>query len=402
MHAFSKWMPSLLVSGILLGSTLFARTGGGPSTSGTPKGAPQDDFDRTILPIPEPVFRGEIGITPSESRKDFPREVKPPQGAPNVVIIMPDDVGFAASEVFSGLIPTPAFQRVAEAGLKFNRFHTTAQCSPTRAALLTGRNHHTCGTGAIMEMGVGYPGYNTVLSRKLAGLGEILKYNGYNTAWFGKNHNVPDWQNSQAGPYDLWPTGLGFEYFYGFIGGDTSQWEPALYEGTKPIEPPHDVADYHFDVDLADKAIERLQMLHAVAPEKPFFFYYVPGTAHAPHHARRNGSTSSKGSSTRAGTNFAKRRSLVRKNSALFRQTRSSPNDPTPSRLGTRWTRNGRKCSLGRWRFTPGRWRGWTTRSTAFSTRWKKPGGWTTPLLSTSWATTAPVVKAVHRACLTR
>ena len=231
------------------------------------------------------MFRGEIGITPRESTKDFPRDVKPPQGAPNVVIIMPDDVGFSATEVFGGPIPTPAFERVANAGLKFNRFHTTAQCSPTRAALLTGRNHHTCGTGAIMEMGVGYPGYNTVLSRKLAGLGEILKYNGYNTAWFGKNHNVPDWQNSQAGPFDLWPTGLGFEYFYGFIGGDTSQWEPALYEGTKPIEPPHDVADYHFDVDLADKAIERLQMLHAVAPEKPFFFYYVPGTAHAPHHA---------------------------------------------------------------------------------------------------------------------
>ena len=264
---------------------LFAQAPAGPSTSGTPKGSPQDDFDRSILPIPEPVFRGEIGITPRESTKDFPRDVKPPQGAPNVVIIMPDDVGFAASDVFGGPIPTPAFERVAKAGLTFNRFHTTAQCSPTRAALITGRNHHTCGTGAIMEMGIGYPGYNTVLSKKLAGMGDILKYNGYNTAWFGKNHNVPDWQNSQAGPFDLWPTGLGFEYFYGFIGGDTSMWEPALYEGTKPIEPPHDVADYHFDEDLADKAIERLQMLNVVAPEKPFFFYYVPGTAHAPHHA---------------------------------------------------------------------------------------------------------------------
>jgi len=244
-----------------------------------------DPLDRTVLPIPEPVFRGRIGLTPADSEKDFPRQVEAPKGAPNVLIIMPDDVGFAASEVFGGPIPTPAFDRIAKAGLRYNTFHTTAQCSPTRAALLTGRNHHTCGTGSIMEMGVGYPGYNTLVSKKLAGIGEILKYNGYNTAWFGKNHNVPDWQNSQAGPYDLWPSGLGFEYFYGFLGGDANQWAPALFENTTPIEPPHDDPDYHFDIDLVDHAIKRLQLLDAMAPEKPFFFYYVPGTSHAPHHA---------------------------------------------------------------------------------------------------------------------
>lgn len=244
-----------------------------------------DSIDRTILPIPEPVFRGRIGLTPADSEKDFPRQVEAPEGSPNVVIIMPDDVGFAASEVFGGPIPTLAFDRVAEAGLRYNSFHTTAQCSPTRAALLTGRNHHTAGTGSIMEMGVGYPGYNTLVSKKLAGIGEILKYNGYNTAWFGKNHNVPDWQNSQSGPYDLWPSGLGFEYFYGFLGGDTNQWAPALFENTTPMEPPHDEPDYHFDVDLADQAIKRLRLLHAMSPDKPFFFYYVPGTSHAPHHA---------------------------------------------------------------------------------------------------------------------
>jgi arylsulfatase len=243
------------------------------------------ELNRTILPIPEPVFRGQIGITPSESEKDFPQQVEAPEGAPNMVIIMTDDVGFAASEVFGGPIPTPAFDRIADAGLRYNRFHSTAQCSPTRAALLTGRNHHTAGTGSIMEMGVGYPGYNTLVSKKLAGIGEILKYNGYNTAWFGKNHNVPDWQNSQVGPYDLWPTGLGFEYFYGFIGGDTNQWAPALFENTTAIEPPHDDPTYHFDVDLADQAIKRLRRLNALAPDKPFFFYYVPGTSHAPHHA---------------------------------------------------------------------------------------------------------------------
>lgn len=244
----------------------------------------EDPFNRTILPIPEKPFEGRIGLTPADSEKDFPPMVVPPEGAPNVLIIMTDDVGFAASEVFGGPIPTPAFERLAQQGLIYNQFHTTAQCSPTRAALLTGRNHHTAGTGSIMEMGVGYPGYNTVVSKSLAGIGTILKENGYNTAWFGKNHNVPDWQNSQAGPYDLWPNGLGFEYFYGFLGGDAHQFSPALFEGTKPIEPPYK-ENYHLDKDLADKAIERIRMLNAVAPDKPFFVYYTPGTSHAPHHA---------------------------------------------------------------------------------------------------------------------
>ncbi len=246
-----------------------------------------EKLNRTILPSPEPVFQGKIGLTPADSEKDFPVQVAAPEGAPNVVIIMPDDVGFSASNVFGGPIPTPSLDRLAKTGLRYNAFHTTAQCSPTRAALLTGRNHHTTGTGSIMEMGLGYPGYNTLVSKKLAGMGEILKHNGYNTAWFGKNHNVPDWQNSQSGPYDLWPSGLGFEYFYGFLGGDTSQWAPALYQNTTPIEPPHDDPDYHFDKDLADQAIDRLRLLNAMSPEKPFFFYYVPGTSHAPHHAPR-------------------------------------------------------------------------------------------------------------------
>jgi len=169
--------------------------------------------------------------------------------------------------------------------LRFNNFHTTALCSPTRAALLTGRNHHSVATGVIMEAGVGYPGYNTLVPQSKRGLGDILKLNGYNTAWFGKNHNVPDWQTSQAGPFNLWPVGLGFEYFYGFVGGDTNQWAPAIVENTRPIEPPHDDPDYNFDVDMADKAISWLRMQKAMAPNKPFFTYYAPGTAHAPHHA---------------------------------------------------------------------------------------------------------------------
>ena len=240
---------------------------------------------RTVLPQPDPPFKGKIGLTPADLVKDFPKEVTAPEGAPNILLILTDDVGFGASSTFGGPIPTPTMDRIANAGLRFNNFHTTALCSPTRAALLTGRNHHSVATGVIMEAGVGYPGYNTMVPQSKRGLGDILKLNGYNTAWFGKNHNVPDWQTSQAGPFNLWPVGLGFEYFYGFVGGDTNQWAPALVENTRPIEPPHDDPNYNFDEDMADKAIAWLRMQHAMAPNKPFFAYYAPGTAHAPHHA---------------------------------------------------------------------------------------------------------------------
>lgn len=243
-----------------------------------------DDFNRTKLPIPQVPFKGKIGLTPADSVKDFPVEVHAPEGAPNVLLILTDDVGFGASSTFGGPIPTPTFDRLAKAGLKYNQFHTTALCSPTRAALITGRNHHTVSTGGIMEIGVGYPGYNTLVRKSYGTIGQILKYNGYNTAWFGKNHNVPDWHTSQAGPFDLWPVGLGFEYFYGFVGGDTSQWNPAIVENTRPVEPPADDPDYNFDEDMADRAINWIRMQNAVAPNKPFFCYYATGTAHAPHH----------------------------------------------------------------------------------------------------------------------
>lgn len=243
------------------------------------------DFNRFELPIPQQPFEGVAGLRPSESEKDFPAEVTAPSGAPNILLIMTDDVGFGASSTFGGPIPTPTFDRLAANGLRYNQFHTTALCSPTRAALITGRNHHSVATGGIMEIGVGYPGYNTLVPKSCGTVAQILKYNGYNTSWFGKNHNVPDWHTSQAGPFDLWPVGLGFEYFYGFVGGDTNQWAPAIVENTRPIEPPHDDPDYNFDVDMADKAIAWLKMQNAVAPDKPFFCYYATGTAHAPHHA---------------------------------------------------------------------------------------------------------------------
>ena len=238
-----------------------------------------------VLPRPEQPFGGRIGLTSQDSVKDFPKEVQAPKGAPNILIILTDDVGFGASSTFGGPIPTATMDRLAKAGLRYNNFHTTALCSPTRAALLSGRNHHSAATGVIMEAGTGFPGYNTLMPKSCGTFAEVLKQNGYNTAWYGKNHNVPDWQSSQAGPYDLWPTGLGFEYFYGFIGGDTSQWNPALFEGTKPIEPPHDAKDYFFDNDMATHCIDRIRMLHSVAPQRPWLQYYATGTAHAPHHA---------------------------------------------------------------------------------------------------------------------
>jgi len=238
-----------------------------------------------ILPRPETPFGGKIGRITKDSVKDFPKAVEAPKGAPNVLVILTDDVGFGASSTFGGPIPTETMDRLAKNGLRYNQFHTTALCSPTRAALLSGRNHHSASTGVIMEAGTGFPGYNTLMSKSCGTFAEVLKQNGYNTSWYGKNHNVPDWQSSAAGPFDLWPTGLGFEYFYGFIGGDTSQWNPAITEGTKPIEPPHDAKDYFFDKDMADKTIHWIRMQHATAPSKPFLAYYAPGTAHAPHHA---------------------------------------------------------------------------------------------------------------------
>ncbi|NGZ11343.1 MAG: arylsulfatase [Nitrospira sp. LK70] len=241
-----------------------------------------------VLPRPEQPFKGHIGRTAKDSKPDFPKPVHAPKDAPNVLLIMTDDVGFGASTTFGGPVPTPTMDRLAQAGLRYTQFHTTALCSPTRAALLSGRNHHSAATGVVMEIGTGYPGYNSLMPKSTGTFAEVLKQNGYNTAWYGKNHNVPDWHTSQAGPYDLWPTGLGFEYFYGFIGADSNGWNPPLVEGTKPIEPPHGAKDYHLDKDLADHAIARIRLLNAVAPDKPWLQYYAPGSSHAPHHAPKD------------------------------------------------------------------------------------------------------------------
>lgn len=246
--------------------------------------------DRLHLPIEPYQPSGKLSPAVRDSTKlDWPREIQAPAGAPNVLLVMMDDVGFGASEPFGGPIPVPTFARMASEGLRYNRFHTTAVCSPSRAALITGRNHHVASTGIIMEFSTPYPGYHSLVSRSVGTIGEILTDNGYGTSWFGKNHNVPDWQTSPAGPYNLWPTGLGFEYFYGFLGADAHQYRPAVYEGTTPVDPYLGREDtYHFDADMADHAINWVQMRKSVWPKKPFFIYYTPGTAHAPHHAPKD------------------------------------------------------------------------------------------------------------------
>ena len=247
-----------------------------------------DPIQRGALPIPDLAYTGTVTYDATDPDTHYPpiERLLPPEGAPNVLLILIDDVGFGASSAFGGPVQTPTFERVAAAGLKYTRFHTTALCSPTRAALLSGRNHHTVGMGGITEIATSAPGYSSLRPNNCAPLAETLKLNGYSTAQFGKCHEVPVWEASAVGPFDHWPhPGGGFEYFYGFLGGETNQWYPAIYENTSPIEPwgtPED--GYHFMDDMTDKAIAWTRQQKSIAPDKPFFTYFAPGATHAPHH----------------------------------------------------------------------------------------------------------------------
>jgi arylsulfatase A-like enzyme len=248
----------------------------------------RDTIQRSVLPIPDAQHVGLTTYDAKDPDTAFPPIVplRPPTGAPNVLIILIDDCGFGAPSAFGGPIRTPAAEALAKNGLKFNRFHTTALCSPTRQALLTGRNHHSVNMGAICELATSAPGYSSVLPKNKAPLAMTLKLNGYATAQFGKCHEVPVWETSPMGPFDQWPTGGGgFEYFYGFLGGETNQWYPAIYEGTTPVEQPKTPEEgYHFTEDMTDKAIGWARQQKALMPDKPFFMYFAPGATHAPHH----------------------------------------------------------------------------------------------------------------------
>jgi arylsulfatase len=249
----------------------------------TEEAAASGTFDRTVLPIHEPAVT-PIKELDARNAKAPPRfEVKAPDRAPNVVVVLIDDIGFGASSSFGGPIKMPTLEKLAGNGLRYNRFHTTALCSPTRVALLTGRNHHVNNAGAIMELATGFPGNTGIRPQSVTPLAQILRMNGYSTAAFGKYHETPPWEVSTSGPYDRWPTGSGFDKFYGFIGGETNQWAPAIFDGVTRVE--HDMSPtYHFTTDMTNQAIKWVSAQHSLTPDKPFYVYFATGATHAPHH----------------------------------------------------------------------------------------------------------------------
>jgi arylsulfatase len=260
---------------------------GSPSATTTIKG--------NQLPAPQPKFGGVIKENATASQPWWPPTIVPPKGAPNILLIMTDDQGYGVSGTFGGVIPTPALDRIAKSGLRYTQFHSTSLCSPTRAALITGRNHHSGGFGVITELSTGFPGYDSIIGQDNATIGRVLKDNGYATSWFGKNHNTPSFQYSVGGPFDQWPSGMGFDYFYGFMGGETDQWQPYLFQNNRQITPWIGKPGYNLTTDMADEAISYMRQLNAAAPNQPFFVYYVPGGSHSPHQPKKEWSDKFKG-----------------------------------------------------------------------------------------------------------
>ncbi len=284
-HSPGKDLPSAIIQALLAFILVCALPAAAQQITGVP-GSP----DATIsipgaqLPAPPMEFGGKIVRNVAQSKPWWPPRVVPPKGAPNILLIMTDDTGFGVSSTFGGVIPSPTLDRIAANGLRYTNFNSTALCSPTRAAIITGRNHHSMGFGVVSEQSTGYPGYNSIMTRDKATIGRILKDHGYWTSWFGKDHNTPEFQASQAGPFDQWPTGMGFDYFFGFVGGDANQWQPNLFRNTTAIYPYYNTPGWNLITAEADDAIEYLRRITAINPDQPFFIYYVPGAMHAPHH----------------------------------------------------------------------------------------------------------------------
>ena len=266
---------ALMVAALSANAQQITGTPGSPSATTT--------VDGNYLPNPPAKFGGVINLDAKDSKSYWPPNIVPPKGAPNILLIMTDDQGYGISSTFGGVIPTPNMDRLAKIGLRYTQFHSTALCSPSRAALITGRNHHSVGFGVIAEQATGFPGYDSTIGVDNATVGRILQENGYATSWFGKNHNTPDYQYSMAGPFNQWPSGMGFDYFYGFMGGETDQWTPWLFRDHTQIFPWKEQPGYNLTTGMADDAIRYLNQVNASAPDKPFFCYYVPGGTHAPH-----------------------------------------------------------------------------------------------------------------------
>jgi arylsulfatase len=281
---------SLVILALFGGAQIASAQKASSNIPGTIEGVPGSPDARIVidgrqLPPPPVPFGGKIGDTSAQSKPYWPPRVTPPQGAPNVLLIMTDDAGYGVASTFGGVIPTPSLDRLAQNGLRYTNFNSTALCSPTRAALITGRNHHSVGFGVVAEQATGFPGYDSIITRDNATIGRILRDNGYHTSWFGKDHNTPAFHASQAGPFDQWPIGMGFEYFYGFVGGDTNQWQPNLFRNTTQIYPFQGKPGWNLTTAMADDAIDYIKRMNALTPDQPFFVYYVPGGTHAPHHA---------------------------------------------------------------------------------------------------------------------
>jgi arylsulfatase A-like enzyme len=276
-------LATALSASALAGLMLAANAG---AAQDAPAGSPAATAPIEPLRIPNPpaAFHGVINLDAASSMPYWAPQVSAPAGAPNILMVIIDDEGFGAPSTFGGVIPTPELDRLASDGLRYTQFHTTSLCSPTRAALITGRNHHSVGFGVIGEAATGYPGYNSIITNDKATIGQILTANGYATSWFGKNHNTPAFVTSEAGPFNQWPSGMGFEYFYGFNSGETNQWQPELYRNHTRVYPYLDNPGYNLITDMADDAIDHIERLNALAPDKPFFVYYAPGATHAPHH----------------------------------------------------------------------------------------------------------------------
>ena len=282
MQTIHRMLSAMAVAGICVS---IAGTAVSQQITGTP-GSPSatTTIDGQQLPPPDPKFGGVIKDDALQSTPWWAPRVVPPKDAPNVLLIITDDAGFGVPSTFGGVIPTPTMDRIANAGLRYNRMCSTALCSPTRAALITGRNHHSVGFGVIAEQATGFPGYNSVIGVDNATIGRILLDNGYNTSWFGKDHNTPAFQASQSGPFNQWPIGMGFEYFYGFVGGDANQWQPNLFRNTTQIYPFTGKPDWNLTTGMADEAIDWMTRMHQIDPSKPIFIKYAPGCSHAPHH----------------------------------------------------------------------------------------------------------------------
>ena len=275
-------LPAAVGAALLMLASLPAMAVEATGAPGSPSAT--TTIDGKQLPAPDPKFGGEIKNDALQSKPWWAPRIVPPKQAPNVLLIITDDAGFGVPSTFGGVIPTPTMDSIAQDGLRYNNIHSTALCSPTRAALITGRNHHSVGFGVISEQSTGFPGYNSIIPEDKATIGRILLDNGYATSWFGKDHNTPAFAASSVGPFNQWPTGMGFEYFYGFVGGDANQWQPNLFRNTTQIYPFEGKPGWNLVTGMADDAIEYLHRMNQTMPSKPFFVKYAPGATHAPHH----------------------------------------------------------------------------------------------------------------------